>query len=70
MTDKEKRAVYAEMKARQGKVGDQAEWREVLKLGGFAGDSDTAGFFGGRYPSTRQLPDGSRELTERGWRRS
>jgi hypothetical protein len=73
MTDairKDKDAVLAEMRRRGGRVADQAEWREVFTLGGYTGDSDAAGFFGGTHPSMRQNPDGSRELTEHGWARS
>jgi hypothetical protein len=68
-TTKDKHVVLAEMRRRRGGVGDQAEWREVFTLGGYTGDSDAAGFFGGTHPSMRQTPDGSRELTDDGWRR-
>jgi hypothetical protein len=70
MADMNPAAVRAEMRKRpDGRVPDRAGWREVFKVGGYTGDSDAAGFYGGQWPSMRLLPDGSRELTERGWRR-
>ena len=70
MTNKDKSIVYVEMKKRPaGRVSEQ-EWRRIFVLARYTGDSDAAGFFGGRYPSMRLLPDGSRELTEYGWARS
>lgn len=70
MTDKSKSIVYVEMKkGPAGRVSEQG-WRRIFMLAGYTGDSDAAGFFGGRYPSMRLLPDGSRELTEHGWARS
>lgn len=70
MTDKDKAIVYIEMKTHPaGRVPEQ-EWRRIFLLAGYTGDSDAAGFFGGRYPSIRLLPDGSRELTKHGWARS
>lgn len=70
MPAKDKTIVYAEMKkSPTGRVPEQ-EWRRIFILAGYTGDSDAAGFFGGRYPSMRLLPDGSRELTEHGWARS
>lgn len=70
MTTKDKSVVYVEMKKRTAGRVAEPEWREIFVLAGYTGDSDAAGFFGGRYPSMRRLPDGSRELTDHGWTRS
>ncbi len=67
---KESNVVRAEMRRRRGRVANRAEWREVFELGGYTGDSDAAGFFGGTRPTMRRNPDGSRELTAHGWLRS
>ena len=67
---KDKSIVLAEMSRRGGKVVDRAEWREVYVIGGYTGDSDAAGFYGGTHPSLRRNPDGSRELTRQGWARA
>lgn len=70
MTAKDKHIVYVEMKKRPAARVAEPEWREIFVLAGYTGHSDAAGFFGGRYPSMRRLPGGSRELTEHGWARS
>lgn len=70
MTQKDKSIVYDEMKKRPAGRVSEPEWRRIFLVAGYTGDSDAAGFFGGRYPSLRLLPDGSRELTAYGWVRS
>lgn len=64
-----KRRLYQLVVAAGGGVPDQASWRELGQRAGYSARSDLAGFFGGRYPSMRQIGD-RRELTADGWRRA
>lgn len=67
---KDKHQVYAAMKTLRGRAPDQATWRRIGQAAGYTGDSDLAGFFGGRLPSMLLNPDGSRSLTPAGWGRA
>lgn len=65
-----KQRLYDELRSRGGRVADQTEWRQLGQQCGYTAHRALAGFYGGRRPSMVLMPDGSRRLTEDGWRRA
>jgi hypothetical protein len=65
-----KATLYRLLVACDGAVSGHDQWLALGQESGYTGDSDLAGFFGGRAPSMVRLPDDRRVLTEAGWRRA
>jgi hypothetical protein len=65
-----KQILYRELARRDGRVANQAEWRELGQSCGYSAHRDLAGCFGGRRPSLVRFADRSREFTPDGWRRA